>query len=194
VDEGRRSSGAFGLDDSLRSFLDRLAAQEPGPRGGSAAALTAAMAASISLVCAERSPGSGGIAVEAGALRKRAEALAIIDAEAYAQYLEAVELHDDAALGAALEHAADAPLQIAEVASDTAQLAAGLAEHCEPALQADAVAASLLAEAAARAAGNLVAVNLSVGADDPRVRRAKQLVADATAAAERAWRRARETP
>jgi len=188
------SPGAFDLDDSLRSFLDRIAGDDRGPRGGSVAAMTVAMAASLVVVCARHAPGSGGVVVEAEALRRRAEALAIIGSEAYAQYLEALELHDDDALGAALEHAADTPLQVAEVAADAAQLAAQLADRGEPSMQGDAVAAALLAEAAARAAGNLVAINLSVRADDERVRQAKQLVADATAAAERAWRRARETP
>jgi formiminotetrahydrofolate cyclodeaminase len=187
-------SGSFDLEESLRTFLDRLGASEPGPRGGSAAAMTVAMAASLAAVCARRSPGSGGLAVEAAALRARAERLSVIDAEAYTQYLAAIELHDDAALGAALADAADAPLQITEVAAETAQLGSALAEYGEPSLQADAVAVALLSEAAARAAGNLVAVNLAVRADDARVQRAKQLVAEATTAAERAWRLARETP
>jgi formiminotetrahydrofolate cyclodeaminase len=191
ADEGRRS---FDLDESLREFLDRVARPEPGPRGGSVAALTVAMAASLVGLCARSSAGSGGIALEAAALRVRAEALVIIGAEAYAQYLAALDLHDDAALGAALEQAANAPLQIAEVAAEAAQLAGAVAERCEPSLQGDAVAAALLAESATRAAANLVAINLSVGPDDQRVRRAKQLVADATAAAESAWRLARETP
>ena len=191
---GGDDSRAFDLDETLRSFLDRVGAAEPGPRGGSVAALTVAMAASLVTVCARSSPGSGGMAVEAASLRKRAEALAVVDAEAYAQYLAALELHDDAAIGVALEHAADAPLQIAETAAETAQLAAAVAERCDPSLQGDAVAGALLAEAATRAAANLVAINLSVGRNDGRVRRAKRLVADATAAAEQAWRRARETP
>jgi formiminotetrahydrofolate cyclodeaminase len=185
---------SFDLDETLRSFLDRVSAEEPGPRGGSVAALTVAMAASLVTACARGSPGSGGMALEAVALRRRAEALAAVGAEAYAQYLTALELHDDAALGVALEHAADAPLQIAETAAETAQLAAAAAERCEPSMQGEAVAGALLAEAATRAAANLVAINLSVGRDDGRVRHAKRLVADATAAAEQAWRLARETP
>ena len=187
-------TGAFDLDSSLRSFLDRIASDDPGPRGGSVAAMAVAMSAALTVICARHSTGSGGIVLEAGALRERAEALAVIDAEAFAQYLEARALHDDAALGAALEHAADTPLQIAEVAAEAAQLAAQVTDHGDPSMQGDAVAAALLAEAAARAAGNLVAINLSVREGDARVQRAKQLVADATAAAERAWRRARETP
>ena len=58
---------------------------------------------------------------------------------------------------------------------DVAALAAVVAERGEQALRADAVAAALLAEAAARAAATLVEVNLGTTSSDERVARARDL-------------------
>ena len=63
-------------------------------------------------------------------------------------------------LGTLLERAAQIPLDIAESAVDVASLAAVVAERGDQALRADAVAAALLAQGAARAAATLVEVNL----------------------------------
>src|SRR6266550_2053044 len=63
----------------------------------------------------------------------------------------------------------------AEAAADVTELAAHVAEYADPALRADAVAAGLVAAGCARAAAELVAVNLTVSASDDRVRRAEFL-------------------
>ena len=78
------------------------------------------------------------------------------------------------------------PLEIAEAAVDVASLAAVVAERGEQALRADAVAAALLAQGAARAAATLVEVNLGTTSADERVARARDLAGSATAAAQRA--------
>ena len=74
-----------------------------------------------------------------------------------------------------LRRGAALPLRIAEVAADTAELAAHVAEHCEPTFRADAAAATRLAEGAARACVELVATNLGVTEDDERLSRARLL-------------------
>jgi formiminotetrahydrofolate cyclodeaminase len=187
-------SGSFSVDDPFRTLADRMSLDQPGPHGGSAAALTTAMAASLALLATRLTDGLQIEALEAETLRERAEQLAVRDAEAYADYLHARADKHDAPLGEALARAAETPLEIAETAASVATLAASLAERGSPTVQGDAVAAALLAEAAARASANLVAVNLTVRAGDERIERAKAAVAAATTAAEQAWRLAREMP
>lgn len=185
---------ATSLDLPLRALLERMAEAGPGPHGGSAAALTAAMSGSLVVLAARLASGAGSAEQEALDLRRRATLLAEEDERAYAGYLDARAAGDDAAIGAALARATAVPLEIVETATALAELAAELAERGNVDCQGDAVAAALLAEAAARAAGNLVAVNLAVRAGDERLARVKSLVAAATRSAERAWRVARATP
>jgi formiminotetrahydrofolate cyclodeaminase len=171
-----------------------MAETGPGPHGGSAAALTAAMSGSLVVLAARLASGAGSAEHEALDLRERALRLAEEDETVYAAYLDARESGDDAAIGAALARATEVPLEIVATAAALAELASILAERGNVDCQGDAVAAALLAEAAARAAGNLVAVNLAVQKGDERLARAKTLVAAATRAAEHAWRVARATP
>jgi formiminotetrahydrofolate cyclodeaminase len=120
---------------------------------------------------------------------------------AAAEYEAALRLREDGAgepgerrdfaLGRAYAKAAEPPLQIVRAASDVAQLAILVARNGEPALRADAVVAAVLAAAAASAAAELVAVNLTASAGDPRVLEALKLAEDAARAAEAA-RAARE--
>lgn len=181
-------------DLPIGALLERMAETGPGPHGGSAAAFTAAMAASLVVLAARLAPAPAEADAVAERLRTRLTELADEDVEAYAAYLEARAAGDDAAVGAALVRAAEVPLEIAETAATLTGLAAELTHDGHADARGDAVAAALLAEAAARAAANLVAVNLSVKRDDRRLARAKAAVAEATAAAERAWRAARRMP
>jgi methenyltetrahydrofolate cyclohydrolase len=173
-----------GLVDVLRidALLDALAAQEPAPGGGSAAAVVGSMAAAL---CAKvaRFSGDAGAAAQAEALRRRLTALAAEDAAAFVAALEQLhERRDDFDLGRALALAADVPLRIAEASADVAALGSALAERGKPDLQPDARAASVLAAAAARASALLVEANLGATPGDERVERAR-LVADGAEAA-----------
>ena len=190
------------LDLRLREFLDEIAAEGRTPGGGSAAALVTAIAAGLLAKVARGSgdswPEAAGIAAQAECLRDRATPLAEAGAEQYEAALRVREESGgepgerrDFALGLAYAKAAEPPLQIVRTASDVAQLAVAVAENGEPALRADAVVAALLAAAAASAAAELVAVNLTASASDPRVLEAAKLAEDATRAAEAA-RAARE--
>jgi formiminotetrahydrofolate cyclodeaminase len=134
-------------------------------------------------------PEANGIVAQAAALRARAIPLAQADAEAYADALAALRLPKDQdserrdfELGRALSRAADVPLEIAEVAADVAELAARVVELGNPNLRGDAATGAALAEAGARAAANLVTINLGMTANDARLERARRLV-DATSAA-----------
>jgi methenyltetrahydrofolate cyclohydrolase len=190
------------LDLRLREFLDEVAGESRTPGGGSAAAVVTAIAAGLLAKVARCSgdswPEAAGIAAQAESLRDRATPLAEAAAEQYKAALRAREESGgepgerrDFALGRAYAKAAEPPLQIVRAATDVAQLAVAVAESGEPALRADAVVAAVLAAAAASAAAELVAVNLTASAGDPRVLEAAKLAKDAARAAETA-REARE--
>ena len=75
---------------------------------------------------------------------------------------------------------------LADTAADVAVLAALTAEFGDGTYRGDAAAAAILAEAGARAAAKLVAVNLTVTEDDERLRRAREAEEAARRAAARA--------
>jgi formiminotetrahydrofolate cyclodeaminase len=189
------------VDRPLRDLLDALDADGRTPGGGSVAALVTAVAAALLAKIARATggawPDAAGVAAQASSLRDRATPLAKTAAEKYEAALQArVEIGEagerrDFALGLAFAEAAEPPLEIARTASDVAHLSVAVARNGDPALHADAVAAGLFAAAAAAAAAELVAVNLTASANDPRVREARRLAEEAARAVEEA-RAARE--
>jgi methenyltetrahydrofolate cyclohydrolase len=191
------STGDY-LDLPLREFLDRMAAEEPTPAGGSAAAIAVAMASALIAKVAKVSPDwseARAVVAQAERLSRRVAPLAQIDAEAYEEALAALHLPEqlepevkDMALGQMLTRAAEIPLVIAEAGADVACLAAEVADRGAPDRRGDAITAALIAEAAARAAANLVAVNLTVTPDDERLVRAEAVTSVASAAAREALR------
>jgi formiminotetrahydrofolate cyclodeaminase len=130
--------------------------------------------------------GSGGAIAQAEVLRTRLCALTASDTEAYVRargLLQRAEREGSAQapetsrgtadserrdydLASALESAAAVPLAIAETSADVAALAAWAAKEAGSDERADAIVASILAEAAAAAASQLVLVNLAVRPDD----------------------------
>jgi methenyltetrahydrofolate cyclohydrolase len=165
--------------------------QAPSGGGPFAARVTAAAAmllADIARASASTWSEAGGVAAQAESLHDRASPLADLSAQAYADALQAEG--GDYEFGRAYAKAAEPPLRIAETAAAVAELAAYVAEHVEPARRADAVSAGLVAAGCAHAAAELVAVNLTMAANDERVRRANLLAEEAarTATAARAAR------
>lgn len=170
------------LELRMDHFLRRLADGEA-PGGGSAAALTVALAAGLVSMVARMSEESweeaGGVSAQALAIRDRAAPLAREDAEAWEDAVAALrrtvdddDRRDDG-LEQKLERAASVPLEIAELAADVAALAALACERCEATYRADAAAAAALAAGASVAAAHLVEINLGVTDADPRLRRAR---------------------
>lgn len=160
------------LDQTLTGFLDQAAARQPAPGGGSAVALTVALSAGLTAMAARFSAqqveDSEELAFQADQLRHRAAALVDEDARAYHAVLDT---RRDCGAGSstarrALQHAAIVPLQICELAGQTATLAARLATDGNPNLRGDAITAALLAEAAACSAAILVRINIAAGAPD----------------------------
>jgi formiminotetrahydrofolate cyclodeaminase len=183
------------LERPLNEFLDDIASEAATPAGGSASALVVAIAAGLVAKAARCSledwSDAPGVVAQAEALRRRAAALAPVDAEVYEKALavlrdpgEQKPERRDAAIARALAEAADVPLRIASIASDVATLGELVATCANQTMRAEAVAATILAEAGARAAAHLVAVNLATMPDDDRTLQARRLV-DAAAAASR---------
>jgi methenyltetrahydrofolate cyclohydrolase len=177
---------------SIGDLLAALGAQQGAPAGGSAAAVTLAIAAAV-VEMAARASGprwaqAGGAVAQAAALRSRSVQLAELDGAAYDAAVAALRAGGGQDLERALSQAAAVPLQIAHTGADVAQLACEVAEHCEPDLGADAAVAAMLASAATRGAAGLVEVNLGTITGDPRAVEAGALVAQADSAAERASR------
>jgi methenyltetrahydrofolate cyclohydrolase len=175
---------------SIGELLAALGAQQGAPAGGSAAAVTIALAAAVVEMVARASgpswPQAGGAVAQAAALRSRSVKLAELDGAAYDAAVGALRAGGGQDLERVLAQAAAVPLQIARAGADVAQLAREVAEHGEPDLGADAAVAAVLASAATRGAAGLVEVNLGTLAGDPRAVEAGELVAAAASAAERA--------
>jgi methenyltetrahydrofolate cyclohydrolase len=85
----------------------------------------------------------------------------------------------DETIRRALVRAAEVPLRIADEAANAATLAASVAERGSQAVRGDAAVAALLSAAAARAAANLVAINLAAGTEQELVARARDVAEDA---------------
>ena len=183
VDSSRLATDDY-RELSLADLLDRLSADGLAPGGGSAAALTVAFAARLVAMVSRCSPTwseAAGVVAQANAIGDRAVELAHTDGQAWENALVALRdaeagAGDDPRKGFALEQkleaAAAAPLEIASLGADMAELAALAAEHGEPTYRADAAAAAALAAGGASAAAHLVRVNLGVRAADPRLGRA----------------------
>lgn len=158
---------------ALRGLLDVVAARDPGPTGGWSAAATVGLGAALAAMAAQASTqqlsDSAQLAARAHQLRDRAVELAEADVAAYRKVLDAggpgpsTERRSDVELSTALAEAADVPLAVAELGAEVTALATRLATHGSPALRADARTGAELAEAGARAAAELVAVNTAAG-------------------------------
>jgi len=166
---------------ALGDLLDRLSADGLAPGGGSAAALTVAFASRLVAMVARCSPGwpdAGGVVAQANAIGERAVELAHTDGRAWEDALAALrdaetkhgdDPRGDFSLEQKLEAAAAAPLEIASLGADAAELAELAGAHGEPTYRADAAAAAALAAGGASAAAHLVRVNLGVRRDDGRL-------------------------
>jgi formiminotetrahydrofolate cyclodeaminase len=78
------------------------------------------------------------------------------------------------------------PARLTDLAAEIAELAAQATERGKPKLRGDAAAGAVLAEAAAKAAANLVAINCGPGSSDRRIERASTAAGMAGKAAGRA--------
>ena len=173
------------LELPVGRFLDLVAAGDSAPGGGSAIAVSVALAAGLSSMAARLSTkqlaDATGLAQRAESLRERVAPLARADAVAYGRVLAAQRAREapdqDGEVRAALSEAADVPLAVAEAGAEVARIAARLASDGNPNLEGDAICALLLADAGVRAAVRLVEINLSgEPGGDGRLERTRELV------------------
>jgi formiminotetrahydrofolate cyclodeaminase len=180
-------------DASIAETIERTGSGAPGHGAGVVAALMGAMAAALVERAARGSRATwreaGGAVAQARALGNRLAELAAVDADAFADAMDALhgrsELPAEArdhSLGAALVRAGEPPAQIAAAAADVAELAALAARDADPEQRAEAAGAATLAHAAARAAAMLVTINLTMRPDDRRRQEVEADVARAAAA------------
>jgi formiminotetrahydrofolate cyclodeaminase len=143
-------------------------------------AFAAALAGMVARASGAEMADADAVARRMDELRARLGALAGEDAAAYGEVLRA---RDPRARAEALSRAAEVPLEVAETGAEIAELTARLASEGRRTLRGDAVTGSLLAEAGARAAAELVATNLEgvLPADD-RADRARVAASRAEAA------------
>jgi len=178
------------VDGPLDELLAALSEHTPAPGGGSAAAWTGAMAAAL-LQMAAAYADADETAERAAALRAELVELGERELHSYepvlaAQRMPAADPSRAERIASALSEASQSPLAIARAGAEVADLAAGVAEQSKPALAGDAVVAVLLAEAATRAAGRLVEINLRGRSGDPRLAEVGELADRAARARERA--------
>jgi methenyltetrahydrofolate cyclohydrolase len=174
---------------TVEGFLADVAARRSAPGGGAVAAVTVAAAAGLVAMSARYSSDDAA-AAEADVERTAVLALADADAAAYGEVLaaqRAPEAEPDRAarIRTALEQAAGVPLRIAEAGARVARIGAAVAASGNPNLIGDVRAAAVLAEAAARAAAELVRINVELGELDPAVGAAAVAAVDDAATAAR---------
>ena len=172
------------LDITMGDFTAQLAAEQPTPGGGSAAALGGALAAGlVSMVCRYTIGRDRHREVEAQAvelldrseqLRKALEEATEADVDAYQGYADAQRLPKEtaqevearaSALQAALRASTIVPLEVAEHAAELIRLAEKAATIGNPYLISDAGVAASLALAAFQAAALNVELN-AAGIED----------------------------
>jgi formiminotetrahydrofolate cyclodeaminase len=165
---------------SLNDFLDLLASDAPTPGGGTAAAVSGAMGASLAAMVAALTLTREKYADAHEAVRTIAQAaaharlefidLAREDSEAYNLLVAARRLPKDTdeqkaarekAVAAASRRATEIPMRTARLAARTLQLLPDLVEKGNPNAASDAGTAALLLEAAAEGALLNVGINLS---------------------------------
>jgi formiminotetrahydrofolate cyclodeaminase len=189
-------------DDTLSDLLHAVAAQRPAPGGGCAAAWAASFGAGLVEMAASFTlarPRYAGVhhrmldvRKQATLARRRLVELAQQDAGNFEPVLAALRLPEkhrerESRLDEARSQAAETPLAIAETAAEVAELAAETARVGSEHLRGDAITGALLAEAASRAAGRLVEINLT-GRVDPRLARTFEATRRAAMAREEALR------
>ena len=172
-------------DQTLGDFTTELASEQPTPGGGAAAAVSAALAASLTAMVLRLSLGRPKYqehadlhaeALEASdAARDRFLELADDDASAYAAYraaralpheTEEQEASREAATREAARGAAAVPLRVVEACHSQIELVERVTGRTNQYVASDLEVAALLLEGAARSAAANVAVNLGAIGDE----------------------------
>lgn len=191
-------------DQTIAAYLERLAAREPAPGGGAAAALHAAQAAALLAMVARYTTGEkyaehadrvAEFTAEADQLRERALDLAEQDARAFTAVTDAYKLPRaepeqkaarSRAIAEALAGAARPPADVIALAARVVELAEQLLPFGNPNVVTDIAAATEAARAAATTARVNVEINLGGIKDEALRTELARAVRDVDALAARA--------
>jgi formiminotetrahydrofolate cyclodeaminase len=186
------------MNDTLKNWLESLAAKQPTPGGGAAAALSAAIAAALVGMVSiyttgpkwqDRTDRMQVIHDEAAKLRQEALALMKVDAKAFAQVGAAYQLPKDSdtersarqlSIQKALVGAAEPPRLTAELSAKVVALADELAITGNPNVISDVAVAASNARAALESAIVNIEINEALISDETIKRTLQQAVKDAT--------------
>jgi len=160
---------------TLRGFLEELGSRSATPGGGSASALSGALAAGLVAMVARNTGGMDAVATEADGLRAALEELIDADAAAFEKVMTAFRLPKEtpeekversAAIQDGYRAAVDPPLRVCTHARRVLELAVLVAEQGNPNAVSDAGVAALLAASALDGAALNVEINLGAIKDD----------------------------
>ena len=165
-------------NQKIEEFLENVASVSPTPGGGSVAAVTAALAASlVEMTCAltigrkdyeevqERVKEIDGIMKEA---RLTLLDLADADSDAFDKVMQAYKTKDNAKIKAALYWAVEVPKKVAEAADEIRILALEMSKIGNKNAYSDAASAEYLANAAYESAQENVEINIKTLAALPK--------------------------
>ncbi len=188
----------------LQTLLDELASAEPAPGGGTVAALSGALGAALVAMVCRLTIGKKGyeaVSAEMETILPRADALRReladsmqADTDAYTRVMAAYGLPktSDAekaararAIQAALQHASDVPLRVADACAQVLDLARVVAAKGNKNAASDGGVGALMAEAGLRGAAFNVMINLSSIKDEAFVQDRRARVARLLADVER---------
>lgn len=180
-------------DLSIREFMAETASDAPVPGGGSVAALSGAIAASLSEMVANLTIGKKGfdavekdmqaITAKAAEIRERLTADIDRDSEAFDQVMAAFRLPKDTpeekdkrtqVIQYALKHASMVPLEVAEKASELMELAEKVVTEGNPNALTDGAVGAMMARTAVLSALLNVRINLASVQDADFVREISQ--------------------
>lgn len=181
------------MNQPISKFLDELAGKSSTPGGGSAAAIMGAMGAALVSMVANFTIGKKNyesvdeqmrkLLARSESLRESLQTMVRADVEAFDAVMGAYGMPRDsdeerearsAAIQSALRHAADVPLQCAELCREVMALCRPMAEGGNRNVISDAGVAVLAAEAALRSAALNVYINIGAIKDAEFVRDRQQ--------------------
>jgi methenyltetrahydrofolate cyclohydrolase len=170
---------------TVQQLLDQLASANPVPGGGSVAALSGALGASLIAMVCRLTIGKKGyeaanddmkaILARVEALQKELCILMQNDADAYARVMDAFKLPKETvgdqsartlAIQNALKSASQVPLRVAELCAQVLELARPVAEKGNKNAASDGGVGALMAEAGLRGAAFNVTINLAAIQDE----------------------------
>jgi len=143
----------------LEKFIRDLQSKKPYPGGGSAAALTGVLSASLTIMAANISDLKE-LKKETQKVKKKLEKLIDKDAEAYQKVLEAYRTKDKKQINKALKYATEIPMKIAKESYNAMELAEKVYDQGKKSTATDLYTAVGLARAAVESSLIVAELNL----------------------------------